>query len=598
LSTVAFLLRQKLCLVLYCVFAGIVIPATTGCAGGRSFTAILPDVAVTQEQKNITHAEHWFIRAQQYMLAGNEKKALRCYEKAYRYDPASETLRSILIEFYTQNARFEQALNLVIGNKTADSLLTDDDKRLCAKIYLRMNKNKDAVAMLTAIKNKRPDEQYVLGFAHESAGDIPGAIEYYRAYLDSNTESTELWLKIGAMYVQTQQYAAAESLFDAMETQLGKSAQTYSARANVNLLQGDTLKAVRNFESAVHLDSTDAEPCRSLARIYLRKGNYALSTSWYERLRICGKLEVADGKMLAMLYFYLGRFDRAKPLLSELLDSNANDLELHYNYGLILASTDSIQAARAEYEKTIAINKLFPEAWMQLCFLALQEKNDSLAHATIQRFKQAMPEYGGAWRIDGSILNAQKQYDRARLSLEKAVGLDSNDAAAWFELGVACERISDRKSAETSLRHVLRMHPRDPAASNFLGYMWVEDGLHLDSAKILIEAALAQDPKSGAYLDSYAWVWFKMGVVDSAAFYIQQALKAFGDDPVLQSHYAEILEKQGNRQAALAAYRKSLELSGTSVLSEKEVSAIRMKMEALIRVINGSANTMPEQREK
>jgi tetratricopeptide (TPR) repeat protein len=566
---------------------------TTGCAAGKSFVAIPSNGTLTGHQKKIMKAERWFVRARAYVMAGNTKKALHCYEKAYSFDPASGTLRLTLVGYYAQALQNDKALRLARGN-TPDDSLNDDDKRLCAGIYFRQHDVNAAADMLIKVRHKRPEEQWELGVLRESVGDIEDAIHYYKAYLDSNVESVPLWIKIGVLYVQLKQYSEAESLFTAMDTKLGKRSEAYNARAKINLLQGDTLGAVEDFETAVELDSTSAEAYRNLAQIYIRKGKLNLGASWYEQLhRHSSTFETADGKTLAMLYFYLGAFDKAEPLLSGLLSDNSNDHELHFDLGLVLAAQEHNEAARMEFEKTLAINKLFPDAWQQLCILALQEKNDSLALETVTRFKQALPNSGTAWRIEGAIFNEQKNYVQAKASLSMAVALDSADASAWFELGISSERVKDKNTAEIAIQHVLGLHPGNAPAANFLGYMWAEDGIHLDSAKILLEQALEQEPNNGAYLDSYAWIWYKMGMLDSASATIQKAIGSLNDDPTVHAHYAEILRKQGKPEEALIEYRKSLGFTEKSLLSPEEIAVIHRDMDTLIRTMKNAGNSVP-----
>jgi tetratricopeptide (TPR) repeat protein len=565
----------------------------SGCAGGKSFVPLPSDGVLTKQQKTVMKAERWFVNAQAYTMAGNTKKAIHCYEKAYSYDPSSKTLRTILIEYYMQTMQYSKALLLARGHGSADSL-SDDNKRLCASIYFRERRINDAADMLVKINQKRPEEQYTLALVRESLGDIEGAIHYFKAYLDSNTESIPLWIKIAAMYAQIKQYSAADTLLTAMEARLGKHAETYIAKANISMAQGDTLGAVQDFETAVELDSSSAEACRSLAQIYIRKGKWALGASWYEQLRLHGAFEPADGKTLAMLYFYLGALEKAGPLLSRLLTDNPNDQELHFNLGLVFAAQDSTDAARMEFEKTLAINQSFSDAWQQLCILALRQKDTALSMETVARFKRALPNAGTAWRIEGALFNEQKNYAQAKISLSKAVELDRTDASAWFELGIACERIKDKNGSVTALRHVLDLHPGNAPAANFLGYIWAEDGVHLDSAKILLEEALAQEPNNGAYLDSYGWIWYKMGNLDSASAYIRNAIAALNNDPTVHAHYAEILVKQGKPEEALAEYRTSLGFAENSLLSPEEIALIRKDMDALIKTIHSSGINVPD----
>jgi tetratricopeptide (TPR) repeat protein len=162
------------------------------------------------------------------------------------------------------------------------------------------------------------------------------------------------------------------------------------------------------------------------------------------------------------------------------------------------------------------------------------------------------------------VYNVRKEFPQALSPLRKAIGLDSVDSFAWYEFGSALERTKDNASSAAAFRRVLALKPDDAAAANYLGYMWADGGVHLDSAKTLLEFALAHDSANGAFLDSYAWVLYKLGKIDSAFAYIQKAIKQINDDGVVLSHYGDILLKMGRRREALDAYKKSLELDPKS----------------------------------
>jgi Tfp pilus assembly protein PilF len=91
--------------------------------------------------------------------------------------------------------------------------------------------------------------------------------------------------------------------------------------------------------------------------------------------------------------------------------------------------------------------------------------------------------------------------------------------------------------------------------------MWAEQGKNLDTAKVFLELALRQDPRNGAFLDSYAWVFYQMGRYDSAQVYVQKATELIFDDPVLFHHLGDILAKRNDLAGALAAYYRSLEFN-------------------------------------
>lgn len=101
-------------------------------------------------------------------------------------------------------------------------------------------------------------------------------------------------------------------------------------------------------------------------------------------------------------------------------------------------------------------------------------------------------------------------------------------------------------------------------AANSVGYVAAELNVRLDEAKALIEQALEAEPDNYAYLDSMAWVLFRMEQYEEAENYINQALRASEQETargVIFEHQGDILMKLGRKSEALAAYREALDYS-------------------------------------
>jgi tetratricopeptide (TPR) repeat protein len=264
-------------------------------------------------------------------------------------------------------------------------------------------------------------------------------------------------------------------------------------------------------------------------------------------------------------------------LIKRMLNGDVEDADLHYYLGLVFEAQDSVDNARMEFEKTLVLRPAFADAWLRLCSMDLRRKAFDAALSTAQRFTKASRSLAASWRTEGYVRNVRREYSLALPLLKKAVGLDSSDSFAWFELGSALERSGDLAAAAVAFRRVLAIRPGDPAAANYLGYMWADKGLRLDSAKKLIALALEGDSANGAYLDSYAWVFYKLGNADSAYVYILKAIEQINDDGTVYGHYGDILQKRGETASALDAYKKSLAIDPDS----EDAARIREKIRLL-----------------
>jgi tetratricopeptide (TPR) repeat protein len=535
----------------------------------------MPSGKISREQLAKARAEEYFIKGRECDMRGAPQMAMRCYETAFSLDRSSATLKQMLAERYILASRYSQAVLLIKGNKNERDL-TDADKTLLAGIYLHMGQFTHAADVLSWVNDKRKDEWFTLGLIYESLGNLPKALACYESYLKKDPSSVDMTLKVGSLYVKLKRYNAAESLFVAAERHTEQNPRLFNAIGEVKLARGDTSLAFDFFKMALVIDSSFMDAIRNSAQLFVQKGEFAKAVPFYEKIYAVDSASAsgATRRMLALLYYYAKKNEKAKALIKTMLNEDMENADLHYYLGLVFEAQDSLGNARMEFEKSLVLRSTFADAWLQLCFMDLRHKELDIALSTAQRFAKAMPLLAASWRTEGQVHNMRKEFALSVPVLKKALGLDSSDTSSWFEFGSALERTGDCDKAAIAFRRVLSLKPGDPAAANYLGYMWADRGIRLDSAKKLIELALSGDSANGAYLDSYAWVFFKQGDIDSAYVYILKAVAQIQDDGTVYSHYGDILQKKGDLKAALEAYKKSITIDPAS----EEVERVKKKI--------------------
>lgn len=134
-------------------------------------------------------------------------------------------------------------------------------------------------------------------------------------------------------------------------------------------------------------------------------------------------------------------------------------------------------------------------------------------------------------------------------------------AQALIMLASAQERAGDAKGAEESLRRILSTTPNDATALNNLGYFLTERGERLPEALDMIKRAVKSEPTNPNYLDSLGWVYFKLGQLDEAERYLNDAARRNTRSSTVQEHLGDLHQKRGQLDAARAAWRKALGLT-------------------------------------
>jgi tetratricopeptide (TPR) repeat protein len=146
------------------------------------------------------------------------------------------------------------------------------------------------------------------------------------------------------------------------------------------------------------------------------------------------------------------------------------------------------------------------------------------------------------------------------------------DVDLAFQLASAYERSGDHATAEKAFLAILEKNPEHAATLNYLGYMWADGNRNLDRAASMLERAVGQEPKNGAYLDSLGWAYYRQGKFDLALRFLTEATSLMPRDPTVAEHLADVYAKMGDSPKALDLYRRLLTMAPEQEL-EAQVKA-------------------------
>src|SRR5437870_13052382 len=124
---------------------------------------------------------------------------------------------------------------------------------------------------------------------------------------------------------------------------------------------------------------------------------------------------------------------------------------------------------------------------------------------------------------------------------------------------------------------ILDKHPDNAATLNYLGYMWAEANVNLDRAAEMLNRAVSQEPRNGAYVDSLGWVYYQQGKLDLAEKYLTDATRLLPRDATAHEHLGDVFAKRGEFHRALDLYRAALTLQP----EPKDEAKLRLKIAEL-----------------
>jgi tetratricopeptide (TPR) repeat protein len=112
--------------------------------------------------------------------------------------------------------------------------------------------------------------------------------------------------------------------------------------------------------------------------------------------------------------------------------------------------------------------------------------------------------------------------------------------------------------AEIDLQRARELSDDEPNVLNYLGYSWIDQGIHLDEGLRIIRMAVKKEPKNGAFVDSLGWAYYKLGDYDNALKFLEVASRLEATDPVITDHLGDALWRAGREVEARYQWRKAL----------------------------------------
>jgi tetratricopeptide (TPR) repeat protein len=156
---------------------------------------------------------------------------------------------------------------------------------------------------------------------------------------------------------------------------------------------------------------------------------------------------------------------------------------------------------------------------------------------------------------------------------------------AWFIQAIVYDSLGRWPDAETAIQKARAIDGNRPEILNFLGYGWIDNGLHIKEGIDLIRQAMALDPRSGAIVDSLGWGYYKLGDYDQALTYIEQAVQMDPSDAEVNEHLGDVYKAMGRNVEAGYEWQRVLTLHAT----DKEAASVKAKLEANAAVVAGAS---------
>ncbi len=227
----------------------------------------------------------------------------------------------------------------------------------------------------------------------------------------------------------------------------------------------------------------------------------------------------------------------------------------------------SLYEENNEYDKAIAIYQTMLDGEHAydirlrlgaLYYYKLNNTEEALAQGALA--KKSDPKKPQAYIFTGRVLHHLKRYEEAAQALIEGIDQGANHPDLHFHLGATYDKLSRFEDVVEEMEKTIQLDANHADALNYLGYTFVEKGMRLDDAVVMIKRALIVRPDDGYFVDSLGWAFYKKGMIQDALTTLKRAVSLAPEDPVIHEHLGEVYLQVNERDLAREAWNHSLQL--------------------------------------
>ena len=492
-------------------------------------------------------------------------------------------------------------------------------KYLLAPYYNILGKDSVAAAMLETIVKENPDNKdYNDALVNQYArqGNWKAAIAIYERIIDTAHSKEEIYKSLYSLYYNDDNYMKALEMLDMIEGIEGKSKEITTRRLQLYMLLNRHEEMIAIIRQEIAENPDDFRFMALLGEVYGMMGEYDHAEEIFSRVLAEMPGDAMAQAALAELYAIKGEDDafcrtmealiknerleteeRLKYLVDYALHKETTDsayvhefyrellqlpfdrLELHHSYAdyLKYRNADKSELA-AVYEKIVELDAEDITAIIELLQYAIENDDEEAVLKYADEALMFLPQHLELYFYKGlSLYMLGNRKESVGVYLE---GLEKRDAesspavvaAVFTAAGDTFHELEMKKEAYAAYDSALVYDPYKLEVLNNYSYFLSLDGKELQRALEMSHKTITAEPENQTYLDTYAWILFKLKRYEEAKAYAEKIISMDEEiSPVVFHHIGDIFAKCGNMENAVIYWEKALEAGDKTDILKKKI---------------------------
>ncbi|RYU78837.1 tetratricopeptide repeat protein [Hymenobacter persicinus] len=531
-------------------------------------------------EKDREMSESFFVEGVKFVLLEDYNKALERLLKAYALNPTNAAINYKIAETNLLSGNLKDATNFAqvavkLDPKNAYYYL------LLAQIYASQKQYDQAAKVYTSLIRDVPESGYYLfnlADLYMAQGKLSEALATFEQAEKQFGPLDEVSFKKQQIYLKQNNLDKALQEGETLIRTNPDEVRYVIAQAELYASNNRLPDAIRVAEQALKQDPDNPQARMILADIYRQQAKPAESEKQIKLAFESPALDI-DEKVRILL-------DYIKQLPNPALGQTALELaaittRVHSHEakafsiaGDIQTLTDHKQEARDSYLKAIRLDNSKFQIWQQVVLIDAElNQVDSLLRHT-DRALELFPNQAPLWYYNGVALMLNKQTAKGIKALEygRKLSLDNPELLVQIDtqLGDAYHEVKEHAKSDASYDAALAFDANNAQALNNYSYFLSLRGEKLDKAKEMSGKLVKQFPDNDTYLDTYAWVLYKLKDYAGARTSLEKALKTTNDATVIE-HYGDVLFQLGEKDRALAEWQRAKKIGGASNQIDRKI---------------------------
>lgn len=274
--------------------------------------------------------------------------------------------------------------------------------------------------------------------------------------------------------------------------------------------------------------------------------------------------------------FYRKHFLLAEHIITRLHELYPNDIETTELYASHLIAANRVEEA-VKLFKTSMDKKPTSQTLDRILEIEnYLNRTDSLEKYTDMGLK-LYPEKANFWSLK-AWLQMQRNDNKGAIETLRSALQYAEDSKAkstlWGNIGDQYYQLGETRKSYDAYHKALSYDLNNAMVMNNFAYHLSVTGKSLKQALQMAKRATELSPNNATYLDTLAWVYYKLGEFEQAKKVMQQAMSFDRDNSSeLALHYGDILDALGNTFMAQTYWRKALERGADASKIESRIEA-------------------------